>query len=233
MAWIAALAGLAVSAYGQSSANSAAGRAGRQEAALRDRELRLAEAQNARGEQMWDEYRQTYLPREREFVADAFNDETSPELAAARTTTDVRAVQDQNRRSGLRDARRLGINPTSGAYAAMENDRSLRDTALEVTARDSSRRAARDENFQRQYTALAIGKGMPSQAGALTSDASRAIGGLADAASRRADQANQLAAEAGRDFGASLGELAGTGIDAWRNRGGGKPSSTSNNYYGS
>lgn len=217
MAWVAAI-GAVVSAYGASQANKGAKGAAGQEAALRDRELRLAEAENARGEKLFDEYQQTYLPREREFVSAAFNDELSPELAASRATTDARAAQEANRQSGLRDARSLGINPSSGAYAAMENQRGLSDVALELTSRDSARRAANDQNFQRQYTALSLGRNLNSQAGALTSNASRSIGGLADVASRRTDQANELAGKANAEFGSSLGELASAGVDAWRNR---------------
>lgn len=215
MAWVAVI-GAAVSYFGSQSASKNAKRAGGSEAALRDRELRLAESQDARGRIMFDEYQQTYLPRERQFVADTFSNEESPEAAAARATTDVRAVQAQNKDESLRTARRLGVNPTSGAYAAMENDRSLRDTALDVTARDMARRKATDTNFQRQYTALSLGKGLPSQAGALTANASNTVGGLADAAARHTDQANALSAQAGQDFGRSLGELAGEGAKSWK-----------------
>lgn len=218
MAWVAALVTVAGSAIAGSSASSSRKSAAKQEAALRDRELRIAEAENARGEKLFNEYEQTYLPREREFVSSAFNDQVSPELAAARATTDARAIQDQNRQSSLRDARRLGINPTSGAYAAMENQRGLSDVALELTGRDSARRAANDQNFQRQYTALSLGRNLNSQAGALTNSAANSIGGLADAASRRTDQASKLESEAYAGMGEGLGALAGAGMDAWRNR---------------
>jgi hypothetical protein len=208
MAWIGALIAVGGSLLGGSMADEGAKRARADEMALRGRELRLAEAQDARAQQLFSEYQTTYLPRERELVEAAFSDETSPEAAAARATTDVRASSQRGREIQLRDARRLGINPTSGAYSAMDNDRSLRDTALEVTARDTARRGARQENFQRQYSALQLGRNLPSTAGALTSSAMHGIGGLADAAGRRTDQANALAADAGTAIGESLSNLA-------------------------
>jgi hypothetical protein len=208
--WIqlaAAAVGAAASFFGGRSASRQARRDAAEERALRGRELRLAEAQDARGAKLFEEYEQTYLPREREFVESAFSDETSPEAAASRAVTDVRTATDTGRQIRLRDARRLGVNPTSGAYAALDNQSALGDAALEVTAKDSARRTARDDNFQRQYTSLSLGRNLPSAAGALTGNAQRGIGGLADAAGRRTDQSNALAAQAGDAFGRSLSNL--------------------------
>lgn len=218
MAFIGALVAAGLSYAAQDSATGAARSSGRQAAALQARELALAESQDARADALFDEYQQTYLPRERELVDSAFNDETSPEAAAGRATTDVRSASEQRRETGLRDARALGINPASGAYAALENSRGLKDAALEVSARDTARRGARSENFQRQSAVLSMGRNLPSTAGALTNSAISSVGGLADAAQARTDNFNRLAGQAGQAFGSAVGDLASAGMDSYRNR---------------
>lgn len=201
MAWVAAIVGGVLSIGGGMMGEKDAKKASAKEERLTERELRLAETQSARADRMFDEYLTTYLPNEREFVRDAFTDEKSPEAAAGRATTDVRVASEGGRERSMREARALGIDPSSGAFQARESQRTLRDASTEVAARDRARTNAQDQNFQRQYTALSIGRGLPSTAGALTSSAQRGVAGLSDAAARRTDQANAVV-DAGYNNGA-------------------------------
>lgn len=207
MAWIAAI-GLVVGAIGSSSSGKKAKQAQAQEMAMRDRELRIGEAQEGRAVQLWNEYQTTYLPRERELVASAFSEEASPEAAAARATSEVRRASQTARESSLRNARRLGINPTSGSYAALDNARQIGEVGLEAAARDSSRRKTIAENFTRQHSALSLGRNLPATAGSMSAQAGNTYSSLGDAAGRNTDQWNALAGQAGQQMGYYAGQLA-------------------------
>lgn len=207
MAWIAAI-GLVVGAMGSSSSSKGAKKAAKQEAMFRDRELRIAEAQEGRATQLWNEYQTTYLPRERQMVESAFSEENSPEAAAARATSEVRRASATGREMSLRNARRLGINPTSGQYAALDNARQIGEIGLEAAARDSARRVTKDTNFTRQHSVLSLGRNLPATAGSMTNSAGGMYAGLSMAASRDTDRWNDLAAASGQQMGYYGGMLA-------------------------
>lgn len=207
MAWIAGI-GLALGAMGSMSANKGAKKASAAELQMRDRELRIGEAQEGRAVQLWNEYQTTYLPRERQLVSEAFSEQNSPEAAAARATADVRRASGTARATSLRNARRLGINPTSGSYAALDNARQIGEVGLEAAARDNARRATRAENFTRQHSALSLGRNLPATAGNLSNSAGSMYAGLSAAASRDTDRWNDLAAASGQQMGYYAGQLA-------------------------
>lgn len=227
MAWV-ALIGLAAGAIGGMGADKKAKKAAAQEAMFRDRELRIAEQQEARGQQLWREYQTTYLPRERQLIESTFSEQESPEAAAARATADVRRVSAVNQQSQLRGARRLGINPNSGAYTALDTSRSLGEVGIEAAARDNARRVARDTNFSRQHSVLSLGRNLPATASGMTSQAGAVYGSLGYTAGRRVDQANQASAAAGQQIGYYGGMLA----DWYRRRGTSTASGSTNGGYG-
>lgn len=206
MAWIAAI-GLVLGAAGSASASKDAKAARREQEALTDRSLRIAESEEARANQLWREYQTTYLPRERQMVEEAFSEEASPEAAAARATADVRRVSANSQQSQLRNARRLGINPNSGGYTALETSRTLGEVGMEAVARDNARRRTRDENFSRQHSTLSLGRGLPATVSGMSSNAGSMYGSLATLAGHRLDDANQLQAAAGQQMGYSVGML--------------------------
>lgn len=207
MAWV-ALIGLAAGYLGNMGASKSAKKAAAQEAMFRDRELRIGEAQEARANQLWREYQTTYLPRERQLIESTFSEEASPEAAAARATADVRRVSAVNRESQLRNMRRLGVNPNSGNYIALDTARTLGETGIEAAARDNARRVTRDTNFNRQHSVLSLGRGLPATAGSMSNSAGAVYSGLASAAGRRLDQANDAQAAAGQQIGYYGGMLA-------------------------
>jgi hypothetical protein len=207
MAWVAII-GLAAGAIGGSSSGKAAKKAAAQEAMFRDRELRIAEQQEGRSNQLWREYQTTYLPRERQLIESTFSEQESPEAAAARATSDMRRVSAVNRESQLRGARRLGINPNSGAYTALDTSRTLGEVGMEAAARDNARRTARDTNFTRQHSVLSLGRNLPATANSMSNSAGAVYGSLASVAGRRVDQANSAQAAAGQQMGYYGGMLA-------------------------
>lgn len=170
MAWVGALIGGVVQLGSGLAAGNGGGPSAEANQLMRDQSA-LIRSNAARADELWDINKRTYIPRERQFLIDAFDKAESEDDAVGRATADVRSISDARNKAGLRDARRLGVDPSSGAYAAQANNRALGDVGLEVATRNNSRRATRDTNFQRQYTALSLGRGLPAQTAALNSSA--------------------------------------------------------------
>lgn len=216
MAWIAGI-GLILSAASAEEANGMAGKAGKRQEALNDRELRIAESQEGRSAQMYREYQTFYQPRERELVDAAFSEESSPEAAAARATANVREASATGGEIQLRNARRLGINPSSGTYAALDNQKQIGEIGLEAAARDTARRTTKDINFGRQMSVLSLGRNLPNQSASAAGQAAAIYGGLGDQAGRMADRYNTVAGQAGSSAGYYAGQL-GSELGDWYRR---------------
>ena len=184
------------------------------------RNAALAENQDRRAQIVFDQYQQEFLPRQRQLLASAFDDDTtSPAAAEARAMADVRKAGMNAQDINDRAARRLGVDPSSGAFAAGRRDIEVRNAATEASERGFARREARDSNFGRQNIVLGMGAGLPGTAGGLSGSAAAITGGLSASAQRRREIADQQSAEAGRAFGNSLATGIGGLYDAWKNRG--------------
>jgi hypothetical protein len=107
----------------------------------------------------------------------------------------------------LRNARRLGINPTSGTYAGLDNARQIGEIGLEAAARDNARRVTKADNFNRQHSALSLGRNLPATAGSMTSQAGQTYAGLSMAAGRDVDRWNDMSAASGQQMGYYAGQL--------------------------
>lgn len=186
------------------------------ELALEERGLALSEKQDARAETLFAHYRDTYLPREKELVSEAFDREVSPQAAERRSLGDVRqAFQNQREITG-RSRRRFGVDPGSGAALSLDAGLSLEEARTEAGSRTQAREGVRDLNFSRQATVL--GYGNPSAATSYASGASAGVNAAAGLAGVRARDSSGAAYEAAANYGASVGELVDTGLEAWRNR---------------
>lgn len=185
---------------------------------LEDRELALAEQQDARSAELFKHYSETFLPKERAFVERAFGDELSPARSGARATADVRSAVANSRAISGRNLRRLGVNPASGPYAAVERGLMLDEAALESGAVTRAREGTRDRNFARQYDALSLGRGLPSTSSSMLSAAQSGVGSAASLAGSRSRFSTALADQSGEDFGAMLAEAAASIYDIYNSR---------------
>lgn len=202
MAWAAVIGGVAT--LGGAALSNDGGKPSWESRALMDEQRRLLGKQDQRADQLWEFNQRNYMPREAEFLRDAFEDTESPEEAAARATADVRLASKNAKDAGLRDARALGIDPSSGGFQALETSRQIGEVGLEAASRRVARHGAKDRNFQRKHAALSLGRGLPSTAGALTGSASSMASSLLN---------NQMGLDAARaDFQARRGEAMGEGI---------------------
>lgn len=203
-------------------ANSTAKSAGNRQLDIENRQLDLAENQDARAGQLYNDYRTTYEPRQRQLVGEVFDSNlTSPETAAARATTDVRKAVANSQQINERGLRRLGVDPSSGSFAATRRDVEVANAGLEASERGFARRETRDSNFGRQLGVLQLGQGLPSTAGGLTSSAGGILGNVNASASRRLERAQDLSAASGAAFGTAVGQAGTALFNAWKGRGGG------------
>lgn len=221
MAWVmvgvsafSALSGILGKKKAQKSADTAADR----EAMLQDRQLALAEKQDARSEQLFQQYKELYMPAERKLVADAFGNELSPAAAESRATADVRDAMASAKDSNMRRTRSLGIDPSSGASLALDRDTDLAGARIEAGARTRARESTRDRNFARQADVLSIGRGLPATATSMTAAAQSGVNNAADLASARSRYTANIASQAGEQEGESLGSLAGVLENVMKNR---------------
>ncbi len=182
--------------------------------AFTDREIKLAERQDHRGQVLFDNYRRNYMPKEQEFLEDSFEGESAG-LEEARAVADTRQAYSSARDQTNRRNRRYGINPASGV--AQEQDRlsHLDEARTEVGARYNARQSVDDKNYQRRYSSLALGRNLPSQAGALTSSAMGANANAARLSEGRARRSGEDAASNYSAAGSAIGQV----IDHFSNGG--------------
>lgn len=195
MAWVSAIVGL-VGAYAasESSPGSATGSQGS-----------LADLQKRIGSDQYQRYQQIYAPRERQLLDTVFDQSTSPNAEAARAGADAEQAANVAEQGSLRNARRLGINPSSPAFAALERDNQANRAGLIASAKTYGRRNAVDSNFQKQMGALGLGRNLATESGNLNSSAFNMYGTLA---------ANEAAQDASK--GQIYGQAAGYLTDAIR-----------------
>lgn len=188
------------------------------ELALQEKGLALSEKQDARSQQLFDEYKNTYMPRERALVEEAFGNELSPARAEARATTDVRDALGNARAISDREMARRGVDPTSGNAVALERATALGGAKMEAGLRTRAREGTRDKNFARQLDALSVGRGLPAVSSGMAGQAMQGVSNVTDLAAARSRYSDRLAFDAASDFGASIAELGAEAYDLYKGR---------------
>ncbi len=190
MAWVTALVGL-VGTYaasqdkGSSAQNSQQG---------------LADLQGRIGSDQYQRYQQIFAPREAQLANTVFDQGTTPAAEAARAGAEADQAATVAEQGSLRNARRLGINPSSPAFDALENSNQANRAGLVASAKTYGRRYANDSNFQKQMGVLSLGRGLPATAGSLNASAFGMYGDI-----NAQNQARDAAA--GKLYGNAAGSL--------------------------
>lgn len=209
--WVTAALGIASAILGRKDKKEAEQRADvdrSRELALEERNVKIAEAQDARAGTLFEHYTDTFLPREQGMVDEAFDRVISPARAEARATKDVRSAFDTQRGSTTRRLRSLGVDPTSGSYVGVDRASSLAEAEAEAGQRTAAREGVRDKNFARQMDVLQLGRGLPGTAGNLSAVASGTLSDASRVASARAAGSDAMAGEAGFNYGQAITEAA-------------------------
>jgi hypothetical protein len=151
----------------------------------------------AQGEQMnqakdyYDYQRDTYRPLEQSIVADAqgFNTEAYRDQIAGQASADAGRAFGISQQQNQRAMASMGVNPSSGRFAAQQNATGLQQAAMRANAMTGARNQAQQMGYARQLDAAGLGRGL---AGASLG----AYGGASSAGS----MAGQNAQSAGQNY---------------------------------
>lgn len=107
----------------------------------------------------------TFRPLEKEMIeeARAYDTEERRDQAAGRAAGDIELAAAGARAAGARELRRIGVNPSDGAYGAMHG---AADTSLalgKVDAMNKARDQVRTIGHAMKMDAVSLGRGLPAQ----------------------------------------------------------------------
>lgn len=126
-----------------------------------------------------DRYWNSVAPMEDEMFAEAraFDTDAKREELASMAMADVNQGASSARAQQARGLARMGVNPNSGKYLAMDNELQMLQAAAAATAANKTRTAARLEGYSRKVDATAMGKGLSGfNSGTMQGFASGALG---------------------------------------------------------
>jgi hypothetical protein len=116
--------------------------------------------------EMWENYKSTYLPMEKSYVADAqnYDSEGRREQFAGRANADVQQAFDNQLGQQERELQRYGVAPDSGKFASVNSRLRMGAAAQSAGAMNAARQGVEDRGWARRTDALSLGKGLPAQA---------------------------------------------------------------------
>jgi hypothetical protein len=129
-----------------------------------DQQIQSGDVNAARATEQWNTYKNLFQPVEQRMVSDA-NNFDSPERqarmaaeAGADTTRSYNAMQDQQARA----MGRLGVNPNSGKFAALNNEMGLAQAKDTAGAMNQARRNTELQGMALRQGAAQFGRNMPN-----------------------------------------------------------------------
>ena len=200
MPWVAALIGGGVSLYEGS-------QAGKTPAQTPSGAIASTDAE--RSAQLYDQYQKEVAPRLTQNLNSVFDDSTSPGAQAARAEADARSASTSANASSLRNARSLGINPSSPAFQGISTANQANTAGLEAAAQTTARQNAVTINAARQGAAVGLGNSLVPQSEGYQTGAAGLYTGL-DAVQRGRDAAS------GQLYGQGLANLIKGGTGAYK-----------------
>lgn len=139
--------------------------------------------------EQWDRYKEIYEPLERKIVEDSLKVTTPGEYdKAASLASSTVASQFGKAKERLR--RTPGMDPSSGAYQSGMLGLDLTQAAADAVAQNNARENVKNTGYNRQITALSLGKGLDSTAANGLMSAANANNNLAGRSQIMAGQAN-------------------------------------------
>lgn len=142
----------------------------------------IAESQQAAQQQQmqqaqdyYDYMQSTFRPLERQLVSQAkeFNTDAYRDQLAAKAAADAGRAFTQTQQASQRAMAGMGINPTSGRFASMQNQANLGLAAQRAAAMTGTRQQAQQMGYARMLDATGLGRGL---SGASTAAYGGAVG---------------------------------------------------------
>jgi hypothetical protein len=132
--------------------------------------LEIAKNQDARSQQQFDRYTNTFVPIEDKFLAEATKP-INPDFAAGLASADAAKQVGVQRGVIARTLARNGVAPNSGAAVDATTRLGLGEAALRAGGATMARRAAATDTLGRLEAASQLGRNLPSSALAFSSAA--------------------------------------------------------------
>jgi hypothetical protein len=116
--------------------------------------------------EQWGNYKDTYLPLERQYAADAQNYDTAGNraLKAGQANADVEQGFADQRGQQARQLEQYGISPDSGKFAVVNARLRGAQAAAQAGAQNNARQQVENTGWSRRTDALSLGKGLPAGA---------------------------------------------------------------------
>lgn len=133
--------------------------------------------------EMWGQYKETYLPMEKQFATEAFNTDTEAKRVeqAGLANADVTSAFAKQRDESNRQMASMGIDPSSSAWANRDTKMRMGEAAASAGAQNAARRNVENMGYARKQDAISIGKGMPGTASASMAQSGSQYGQIANA----------------------------------------------------
>lgn len=133
---------------------------------LTQSEIEMSQANQRRADEYAQYERSTFRPLERGIVADAasFDTEAKREQLAGSAAADVNAAFTNARGQENRALQRIGVNPNSGRFAALNEQLTLGQAGALAGAKNQARMDAENMGFARKMDAAGLGRGLATNA---------------------------------------------------------------------
>lgn len=153
---------------------------------------------------VWNNYKTTYMPMEKQYVADAQNYDTPEhrEQAAQQASADVAQGYSNTQAANDRNMEGMGIRPDDAKFQAINARLQNQEAANQAGAQNMARRQVEQTGWDRRTGALSLGKGLPAQASNAAANAGSIYGNIANE-QMNADQmgSNNIAGGVGAIYG--------------------------------
>lgn len=129
-------------------------------------QMDVMKANNQRAQEYSDYEKSTYRPLEQSIVKEAneFSTEGKREALATKAAADVNTAFANTRAQESRALSRMGVNPNSGRFAALNNQLSLTQAATSAGAMTKARDSAEQLGFARKMDAAGLGRNLATNA---------------------------------------------------------------------
>lgn len=127
-------------------------------------QVEVMNANNRRAEDYYEYEKGTFRPLEQGIVKDAneFATEGKREALATSAAADINTAMSNARSQEGRALSRMGVNPNSGRFAALNNQLSLGQAAASAGAMTKARNDAENMGFARKMDAASLGRNLAS-----------------------------------------------------------------------
>lgn len=193
--------------FGGKKESAAADREANMRADLEKTQREIAMREDARSQELYDFYKGTYQPLEKDLVREVTDNKMDPNVEAGRRAAEVRLSYGAGEEALRRTLARYGVDPTSGKYVGSVRRGKLAEAGATSQAMTEGRRYAGDVNFARLSAVAGLGRGLPATSLAYSSSAQGGLARLSSAAGDREATHDERGYAYGESIGSSLADI--------------------------